>query len=180
MSKLLRVNMAEKTVAFEDLGEYARFGGRALSSMIVSKEVPPACHPLGRNNKLVFATGLLCGTSAANAGRLSVGAKSPLTGGIKESNVGGSVADMVAALGLRGVVIEGQPASGELYYLLVNKDGASLEPADEYKGLKNYDLAEKLHAKHGKKAGIMSIGPAGEMRMSAASVAASMSPSSQA
>ncbi|MDP7638440.1 MAG: aldehyde ferredoxin oxidoreductase C-terminal domain-containing protein [Candidatus Hydrogenedentes bacterium] len=172
MSKLLRVNMAEKTVAFEDLGEYARFGGRALSSMIVSKEVPPACHPLGRNNKLVFATGLLCGTSAANAGRLSVGAKSPLTGGIKESNVGGSVADMVAALGLRGVVIEGQPASGELYYLLVNKDGASLEPADEYKGLKNYDLAEKLHAKHGKKAGIMSIGPAGEMRMSAASVAA--------
>lgn len=58
--------------------------------MIVANEVRPTCHPLGPNNKLVFAPGLLTGTMAPNTGRLSVGAKSPLTGTIKESNARGT------------------------------------------------------------------------------------------
>lgn len=171
MAKLLRVDMSAKTTKMEDLGDLAKLGGRALTSTIVSREVPPTCHPLGPNNKLVIATGLLTGTSAPNSGRLSVGAKSPLTGGIKESNVGGNAADALAELGIRGIVIEGQPEEGKLFCLVVNKDGATLESANEYKGLKNYVLVEKLLAKHGKKAAVLSIGPAGEMKMSAATIA---------
>ena len=176
MAKLLRVSMKTKKVRVEDLSgneAYGGYGGRGLTSMIVSKEVPPTCHPLSEKNKLVIASGLLSGTPAANSGRLSIGAKSPLTGGIKESNVGGNASFKLARLGVRGIVVEDKPEPGKLFYLLVNKDGATLHPADEYKGLKNYDLVEKLKEKHGGKVGTVSIGPGGEMKLSAASVAVS-------
>jgi aldehyde:ferredoxin oxidoreductase len=172
MRKLMRVDMAKGVVRVEDLaGEYAQLGGRALTSTIVAREVDPLCHPLGAANKLVVACGLLSGTTCANSGRLSVGAKSPLTGGIKESNVGGNASVKLGRLGVAGIVVEGIPPAGKLFYLLVDKDGGKLLGADDLKGLKNYDLAAKLQAKHGEKAGIISIGPAGEMKLSAASVA---------
>ena len=172
MRKLIRVDLTEGAVRVEDLAQdYAALGGRSLTSTIVAREVPPLCHPLEPSNKLTVAAGLLAGTTCANAGRLSIGAKSPLTGGIKESNVGGNVANKLGKLGFAGVVLEGQAPEGKLFYLLVNKNGAQLLPADEFKGLKNYDLAGKLQEMYGKKVGIVSIGPVGEMKMSAASVA---------
>jgi aldehyde:ferredoxin oxidoreductase len=172
MRKLIRVDMVKGAVRTEDLsGDYAQLGGRGLTSTIVAREVPPLCHPLGARNKLVIASGLLSGTTTANSGRLSVGAKSPLTGGIKESNVGGNASYKLGRLGIAGIVVEGLPPEGKWFYLFVGKDGAKLHPAGDLKGLKNYDLATKLQEKHGEKIGIISIGPAGEMKMSAASVA---------
>lgn len=172
MRKLIRVDMTEGKVQVEELApEYAALGGRGLTSGIVASEVPPLCHPLDPSNKLVVAAGLLAGTTCANSGRLSIGAKSPLTGGIKESNVGGNVAIKLGKLRIAGMVLEGQAPEGKLFYLLVNKDGVQLQPANEFKGLKNYDLASKLQDKYGKKVGIVSIGPAGEMKFSAASIA---------
>ena len=90
MAKILRVNMDSLTIAEEAVNEkYAGLGGRALTSAIVNAEVPPLCHALSSENRLVFAPGILSGTTAPCSGRLSVGAKSPLTGGIKEANAGG-------------------------------------------------------------------------------------------
>ena len=90
MFRFLRVNMATKTCVFEEIPqEYAGLGGRALTSTIVAREVPPTCTPIGPHNKLVFAPGLLGATNSPNANRISVGCKSPLTEGIKESNAGG-------------------------------------------------------------------------------------------
>ena len=81
--KIIRINMTNLTVSEEAVSkEYAGIGGRALTSAIVSNEVKPTCHPLGPNNKLVFAPGLLTGTTAPNSGRVYVGAKIPLTGTI--------------------------------------------------------------------------------------------------
>jgi aldehyde:ferredoxin oxidoreductase len=57
----------------------------------------------------------LAGTVAANSGRLCVGAKSPLTGGIKESNAGGTAAQFFARLGIKALVVEGQPEKDVLY-----------------------------------------------------------------
>ena len=88
MDKILRINMGAEggpKVNEESLGDYAGSGGRALTSGIISKEVPPLCHPLGADNKLVIAPGMLSGTAAAMSGRISVGCKSPLTGGIKDA-----------------------------------------------------------------------------------------------
>jgi aldehyde:ferredoxin oxidoreductase len=82
--KIFRVNMTDLTTSIEDVpADWAGHGGRGLTSTIVSAEVKPTCHPLGQYNKLVFAPGLLSGTAAANSGRFSIGAKSPLTGTIK-------------------------------------------------------------------------------------------------
>ncbi len=172
MRKLIRVDMSAGVVRIEDLsGSEARLGGRALTSSIVAREVDPLCHPLGAANKLVVAPGLLAGSTCPNSGRLSVGGKSPLTGGIKESNVGGNVAVKLGRLGIAGIVVEGMPKSSKWYYLLVNKEGGKLFPADDLAGLTNYALCEKLQARYGEKVGIVSIGTAGEMKLSAASVA---------
>ena len=98
MRDILRVNMSDLSISREPLPEgWSRYGGRALTSAIVFKEVPATADALGPDNVLVFATGLMGGTSTPNGGRLSVGAKSPLTGGLKESNSGGQAAHALAA-----------------------------------------------------------------------------------
>jgi aldehyde:ferredoxin oxidoreductase len=153
------------------VGAYAGLGGRAMTSGIVSKEVPALCHPLGEDNKLVIAPGMLSGTTAAMSGRLSVGCKSPLTGGIKEANAGGQPSQMLARLGYAAIVLEGKPKEGSLYKILLNKDGVKITPADNLKMLGNYDTVEKMKAEFGDKIAVMSIGPAGEMKLAAASIA---------
>jgi len=139
MEKLIRVHMDTLTVTEETAGSYKGLGGRALTSHIVGAEVPPLCHALGRNNKLVFAPGLLAGTNAANSGRLSAGAKSPLTGGIKESNVGGTVSADLARLGVTAVIIEGQARLEDLFVLKIDSSGdAALIDAKQFKGMRTY------------------------------------------
>lgn len=174
MDKILRINMAAdggpKATA-TPVGEYAGLGGRALTSAIVSKEVPPLCHPLSADNKLVIAPGLLSGTVAAMSGRISVGCKSPLTGGIKESNAGGQPAQVLARLGYAAIVLEGKPKDDTLYKIVINKEGVTITPDNSLKMLGNYALIDKMKTEFGDKIACISIGPAGEMKMAAASVA---------
>ncbi len=171
MGKIMRVNMSELKVAIEEVPkEYQGLGGRGLTSILISREVPATCHPLGERNKLVFAPGSLSGTNAANNSRLSVGLKSPLTGGIKESNAGGTSAFKLGRLGFT-IVVEGVRKDGKWYILHVTKEGGKLIPADEYRGLKNYELVKKLQSRFGEKVGILSIGPTGEMRLGTATIA---------
>jgi aldehyde:ferredoxin oxidoreductase len=174
MDKILRIDMGAEDgpkVAEEPLGAYAGFGGRALTSAVVSKEVPPLCHALGAENKLVIAPGLLSGTIASMSGRLSVGCKSPLTGTIKEANAGGQGAQVLARLGYAAIILEGKPRNNDLYKVFINKDGVKISVDNSLKMLPNYDLVEKMKQQHGEKIACISIGPAGEMKMSAASIA---------
>lgn len=174
MDNILRINMGAKggpELKTENMGPYAGLGGRALTSMIVATEVNPAANPLGAENKLVIAPGLLSGTAAAMSGRISVGCKSPLTGGIKEANSGGQAAQVLARLGYAAIVLEGLAPEGKLYKIYINKDGVKVEPADEYRMLPNYPLIEKIKKKYGDKVACMSIGPAGEMKLAASSIA---------
>ena len=153
------------------MGDYAGLGGRAMTSAIVAKEVPPLCHPLGADNKLVIAPGLLSGTTAAMSGRISVGCKSPLTGGIKESNAGGQASQVLARLGYAAIVLEGKPKDDTLYKVLINKDGVTVTADNSLCMLGNYDLVEKMKSEFGDKVACISIGTAGEMKMAAASIA---------
>ena len=174
MDKILRIKMgadAGPQVKEEPLGDYAGLGGRAMTSAIVAKEVPPLCHPLGADNKLVIAPGLLSGTTAAMSGRLSVGCKSPLTGGIKESNAGGQAAQVLARLGYAAIVLEGKPKDDTLYKVLVNKDGVTVTADNSLCMLGNYDLVEKMKSEFSDKVACISIGTAGEMKMASASIA---------
>jgi aldehyde:ferredoxin oxidoreductase len=174
MEKILRIDMGASggpKVTLDTKGQYAGLGGRALTSMIIATEVDPTANPLGAENKLVIAPGLLSGTAAAMSGRISVGCKSPLTGGIKEANSGGQVAQVLARLGYTAIILEGLAPEDKLYKIYINKDGVKIEPADEYKMLPNYDLIEKIRGVYGDKVACMSIGPAGEMKLAASSIA---------
>ncbi len=172
MANILRINMSDLSVKSEEVGEaYQGLGGRGLTSAVVSKEVEPTCSPIGPNNKLVFAPGLLGGTNCANSGRISVGAKSPLTGGIKEANSGGQAGGYLARLGIGALIVEGMSEEGKLYKLFISKDKCELSPADELKGLGNYETVEKLKGQFGEKVGYVSIGQAGEWKLAGATVA---------
>jgi aldehyde:ferredoxin oxidoreductase len=174
MEKILRINMGAHggpATSITPLGNYSGLGGRALTSALISTEVPPSCHPLSEDNKLVIAPGLLSGTLAAMSGRLSIGCKSPLTGGIKEANSGGQAAQVLARLGYAAIVIEGKPAAEDLYRVLINKDGATISVDNTLRMLGNYDTVSQLRKEYGDKVAYISIGPAGEMKLCAASIA---------
>lgn len=172
MDKMLRINMTNLITQEEPLPEEYRYlGGRSLTSRIVFDEVPPTCDPLGRHNKLVFAAGLMAATPLSSSGRISIGAKSPLTGGIKESNGGGTTAQRMARLGYRGLVVEGKPEPGELFLLFIGAGRIEIKPADDLKGLGTYRLAEVLRERFGSRASLALIGPAGEMQLSSALIA---------
>ena len=153
------------------LGEFAGLGGRGLTSAIIAAEVPPTCHPLSAKNKLVIAPGLLSGTQAAMSGRLSIGCKSPLTGGIKESNAGGQPAQVLARLGYAAIVLEGKPKGDDLYRVIINKNGVTIEPDNSLRMLGNYAAVDRMHKEFGDHIACISIGQAGEMRLIAASIA---------
>lgn len=168
----VRVDMVRLSVTSEEInGAAVLLGGRALTSSIVAAEVEPTTDPLGPGNKLVFAPGTLTGTTVPTSGRLSVGARSPLTGGIKESNVGGTAAQKFARLGIRALIIEGIPAGDEWYVLKVDRSGVSFLPAGSLKGLGNYDTMCVLAQEYGPGKAFITIGPAGEMGLGIASIA---------
>ncbi len=169
--KIYRINMTDLSTKVEDVPEnWMGHGGRGLTSTIVAAEVPPTCHPLGPNNKLVIAPGLLSGTPAANSGRLSVGAKSPLTGTIKEANAGGTAAQLLAKCGCKAIIIEGQPTTGKWYNISISPGKITINEEAELIGKGNFATAEAVGARLGEKLGIISIGPAGEMKMAAANI----------
>ena len=174
MDKILRIDVGAAggpKAVVTDLGEYEGMGGRGMTSMVVLKEVPADCHPLGPENKIVIAPGMLTGSAASTSGRISVGCKSPLTGGIKESNAGGQAGQTLARLGYAAIILEGAAPEDACHKILINKDGVQISEAADYKGLLNYDLIEKIKAAYGEKVAVMSIGPAGEMKMSSATIA---------
>ncbi|MGI6097286.1 MAG: aldehyde ferredoxin oxidoreductase C-terminal domain-containing protein [Dethiobacteria bacterium] len=162
MNKFLRVDMRNQSTKIEEApAKYQFMGGRRLISQLLLDEVDPTCEPLGRHNKLVIAPGLLGGTPAPCSGRLSVGGKSPLTGGIKESNSGGTAAAKLARLGYKAVIVEDQPQEG-WYILKINKDGATFLNGENLLGLDSYEACKRLREEHGEKIGIIIIGVAGE------------------
>jgi len=172
MTKILRVKMTKLEMCEENAAEkYSLLGGRGLTSKIISEEVDPKCQPLGKYNKIVIAPGLLTGTSAPCSGRLSFGGKSPLTGTIKEANAGGTASQKIAKLGYKAIIIEGMPEQSNLYVLKINFGGAQIVEANELRGLGTYDTVKALRDKYGNNYSVICIGPAGENKLLAASIA---------
>ncbi len=170
--RILRVDMTSQTASFDAFpADRKLLGGRALSAKILLEECDPKCDPLGADNVLVMAPGVLSGTSAPTSGRISMGGKSPLTNGIKEANSGGNPGQHLMKLNIRAIVVKGKPTDPERRYgLVVNEQGARVVPADEYKGLWNYAACEKLLANYPATASAICIGPAGELQLRGASI----------
>jgi len=173
--KFIRVNMSKKTINVTSVPEqFLGLGGRGLTSIMINAEVPPTCDPLGSENLLIIAPGALSGTNLVNTSRVSIGAKSPLTGTIKESNAGGTTGAALGKLGITAIVIDGQAPEGESFLLKIDDQAqASLISASKYKGMRTYEVTEKLLDTYGKKNSVLLIGPAGEQLLTSASIQAS-------
>jgi aldehyde:ferredoxin oxidoreductase len=167
---ILRINMTDRSYRLEEVpAAYKNLGGRGMTSTVVYDEVPPLCHPLGPSNKLVFAPGIVTGTAAPTSARISVGAKSPLTGGIKESNAGSAWPQHLAFMQIKALVVEGQPKEkGKYWMAYLTWDARAGKPkveffaADQYKGEDLYEVFPKVFKRFGAAIAIAGFGVAGE------------------
>jgi len=167
--KILRVNMGTGSIRMEELGEkYRLLGNRGLVSSLIYNEVVPTCSPIGPNNKLYIASSPLEGFGVTSTGRISVGAKSPLTGGIKEANAGGTAGSRMARLGIRAIAFEG--AAEGSWILRISSAGSELLEASEYAGLGTYETTKRLLDRFGRDSSVISIGPSGEKLLLSAGV----------
>ena len=172
MWETIRVNVKEKTAIRNAVkAEYNGIGGRSMIAQFLTDEVNPKCDPLGVENKLIFCTGVFAGTKLTTAHRLSIGGKSPLTGGIKEANSGGDFAYLMAKQGIRSIIFEDLPSSDNWSVLYIDENGApTLDSAEGFVGLNTYPLFEKLRIKYGKDVSIAGIGCGGERQYKIAAV----------
>jgi len=172
MNTIMRIDMAELKVTIEKPPQnYQLLGGRGLSARILNTKIPAITHPLSHENKLVVAPGLLAGTMAPSFGRISFGAKSPLTKTIKESNAGGTASQKLDRLGIKAIIIQGMPKENQTYIIYIDTKGAQIIKAPDLSGKMNYDLIATLQNKYGKEIGVISIGRAGEAKMTASTIA---------
>lgn len=169
MKKIVDIDLTSLSLREQEAPEELRcLGGRGLTSTLIHREVDPLCHPLAPENLLVIAPGLLAGTGLSSANRLSAGAKSPLTGGIKESNSGGTAAFKLARLGIRALKIHGAAPRGKVLGLHVSREGVRFEDLGFAAGKGTYEAAAALRERFGERVGLILCGPAGEMRMATA------------
>jgi aldehyde:ferredoxin oxidoreductase len=180
MNTVIRVNTRSRQVSSHPVtSEETRWGGRSFIAHLLLREVPPTCEPTGRRNKLVVASGLLADTGVTTTGQLSIGGKSPLTGGVKECNTGGSAGKRLARLGIRAVIIEDTPAAPAMDVVVIRARESRLEPFPELKGKLVDETIAELRGRYGTSAGILCIGPAGELMMYGAGLASPDSDSVQ-
>ncbi|MGQ9726725.1 MAG: aldehyde ferredoxin oxidoreductase family protein, partial [Candidatus Bathycorpusculaceae bacterium] len=161
--KILRVNLSKMETATQNYDlELAKkyMGGRGFAIKILWDELKPGTDPLGPENKLVIAAGPLTGLPGPSLGKLVLAAKSPLTGGYGDGNVGTMAAVCMRKAGFDAVVIEGK--AQKPVYLYVEEEKGYILSADGMWGKTTFEAEEKLKEIHGKDVGVLLIGPGGE------------------
>ncbi|MBQ6585505.1 MAG: hypothetical protein IJH83_01700 [Coriobacteriales bacterium] len=162
--RFITVNLSNKEIVETefDQSNYGYFGGRGLIAQFLTDYCDPTCDPLGPDNPLIFTTGYFAGTPLSTSNRLSIGAKSPLTGGIKESNSGGTMARRMTDHKIKVIMFTGQ--SPDWVYCYVDKNGeVHLEDASEFVGMWTYPTCDAFRERYDARVAISCIGPAGEI-----------------
>ncbi len=162
MRKYLNIYLDDQSIEAEDFsGEQLVKAGRHFIAKTLNDIGAATVDPLGPHNPLIFSAGPFAGTTFSNANRISVGCKSPLTGGIKEANGGGTFAYALGRLELAGFTLHGR--SHDWVVIHFHKDGQiTFDDAAPYLGKGNFEAAEMLHEKYGKKVSLGLCGPVGE------------------
>lgn len=161
--RLLRVDLTEgKAVRAEYSEDLARkfVGGRGLAVKILWDELKPGTDPLGPDNILIFAGGLYAGLPTVNSGKMVVAAKSPLTGGYGDGNLGTMASPNLRKAGLDGIVIKGR--AEKPCYIWINDDKVEIRDAAGLWGLDSYETEKRLKKEHGATVGVLAIGQSGE------------------
>ena len=171
--KKLDINLQTQQISAEDVcGDTLGKAGRYLIAKTLVEMEVATVDPLGPRNPLIFSAGPFAGTTFSNANRLSVGCKSPLTGGIKEANAGGTFAYAMGRQEIATMILHGQ--SVEWVVIFFGKDGTiRFDDATPYLGKDNFEAAEMLHEKYGSKTSLALCGPVGEYEGLLAGIAVS-------
>ncbi len=163
-ARILRVNLSTREISVDEHDEKffrTYLGGKGIVAHYLLKEVPPDCDPLGPDNVLIFAAGVLTGTAAPGAARNSAGAKSPLTGGYGEGEGGGHWGVRLRWAGYDGIVVTGR--SDKPVYLWISNDTAELRDASSLWGLETHETRQAIRQEIGdEKAACAMIGPGAE------------------
>src|SRR3989449_1239499 len=170
--RILRVDLTARTTSIDEIDEAAfrrNPGGRALIAHYLLRELQPGADPLGPENLLIFAMGVLTGTPLSGASRHAVGAKSPLTNAFGEAEVGGFWGAELKRAGWDGVVVKG--AASSPVYLYIKDQQVEIRDAAHLWGLEILETEERLKAEVGERlARVCEIGPAGENRVKIAGI----------
>jgi aldehyde:ferredoxin oxidoreductase len=167
------IRLADHTITTRELhGEAVVKAGRYLIARTLLDLGAATVDPLGPENPLIFSAGPFAGTSFSNANRTSVGCKSPLTGGVKEANGGGSFGYALGQLQIAGFTLNG--VSREWVVIHFKKDGTvAFDDAAPYLGKGNFEAHRMLVGRYGKKVAIALCGPVGEYQGLLAGIALS-------
>ncbi len=162
MRKFLQIHLESRRIDADALeGVQIVEGGRFLIARTLLDEGLAGVDPLSPDNPLLFSAGPFAGTNFSNANRLSVGCKSPLTGGVKESNAGGTFAVALGQLEIAGLALRG--ASPDWVVIHIARDGAvRFDDASALLGLGNNEAANRLRERYGAKVSLAICGPVGE------------------
>ncbi|HSQ48492.1 MAG TPA: aldehyde ferredoxin oxidoreductase family protein [Candidatus Deferrimicrobiaceae bacterium] len=159
----LNVNLTKNTAVsqqFEQSLAHDFLGGRGFAAKILWDRLKAGTDPLSPENLLIFATGPLTGIGLPNSGKLVVAAKSPLTGGYGDGNIGTLAAVYMRKAGYDGLVIEGKASSPVILH--IKDDACEFLDAKEYWGKSSFETEAILKQQFPPTSGVVSIGQAGE------------------
>jgi len=161
--KLIRLNLTTGKSQVEEIPQQwlkDYIGGRGLGVKYLYEELKPGVEPLSADNKAIMMMGPLGATTAMSVSRMALVTKSPLTGTITKSIMGGNFGAFLKFAGYDGIIVEGE--SPKPVYLHIDKEGIHLLDAADLWGLDTQETHQKLRQKHGKATQVACIGPAGE------------------
>jgi len=161
--KFLRVNLSKskaKTEKYDAALAKNFLGGRGFAIKILWDELNPGTAPLSPENKLIFAIGPLTGLTLPSSGKMVIAAKSPITGGYGDGNIGTYAAVHMRKAGYDAVIVDGKAEKPTV--LLIQDGKVSFLNGEDFWGLSSFETEEKLREVYGKTVGVLSIGQAGE------------------
>ncbi len=162
--KVLRLDLSAHAAVVEPLNmEWAEryVGGKGLLLRYLWDEVPPGIDPWAPENPIILMSGPFAGTNVSTAARLVIGLKSPVTGILNDSYVGGSFAPEMKFAGYDAIIVTGQ--SPQPVVVTIKDDAIEFVPAvPKYWGMKTSEIEAALRVDFDADAKVLSIGPAGE------------------
>jgi len=169
--KLLRVDLTKgKAVSQEYDAGFAKtfLGGRGFAAKILWDELKTGIDPLSPENRLIFAAGPLTALPLPSSGKLLVAAKSPLTGGYGDGNLGTNATVQMRRAGYDAIVIQGKAPKPTILY--VHDDKTEFLDANNYWGEGSFKTEKTLKKEYGTSVGVVAIGQAGENQVKFANV----------
>ena len=161
--RMLRIDLSQQQISSSKIAPalFRRYmGGRNLALHFLLMETAPGVDPLGPDNTLVLTTSVVTGARISGQGRATIAARSPLTGGLGESQCGGSWGPELKFAGWDGIIVTG--CADRPVYMLIEDEDVRILPADHLWGKDTGEVDDILRRQHSKKTSILQIGPAGE------------------